>query len=189
VSRLMSPHFSKAVAVLLLLILVWLGLQVSFFLVTGRLRLSNETVELRQRLNELLNRRIDIPSLEHKLASLASSPSVQKAAIMADSGRAAFSRLQLFTRTTLEKAQGKLLALNERSMASEASIVAAQVRARMKEEHLRQWLFLLSNGEVHLRVEQLSIADRGIVSSGSGPELDISATIVMTWIQQDAVIR
>jgi hypothetical protein len=188
VTELMSPRFSRLLAVTMLFIAIWLVADLFYLAVLERARLQNQISDLRQRYEEIRGRRVDSGSLKDQLAQLTSSGVTRSAAIMARTDRAATASLQQLVRASIEQSQGKLLSLTELASDRSAFTVAVQVRARLSEPALGQWIGLVENGEPGLYLEEVSMAARPLPSEPV-LQLEISATLRARWLLTEEASR
>jgi Type II secretion system (T2SS), protein M subtype b len=185
---LISPRFRKLVALALLIVAVWLAANLLYLAVMQRMRLHAQISDLRQRYEDLRARRIDMPSLKDQLAQLTSSGVAHHAAIMARTDRAAAAALQQLVRGGIERSRGRLLSLTDLGADRSAFSVAVQVRARLSEPALSQWIDLTEGGEPGLYIEDISIAWRPQPSDPALP-LEIAATLRARWLLTEEASR
>jgi hypothetical protein len=188
VRDLISPRFSKLLAMALLLMATWLVANLFYLVVSERARLQSQISDLRQRYEDIRGRRVDIRSLQDQLAQLASSGVARNAAIMARTDHSATARLQQLVRESIEKSQGKLLSLTELGSDRSQFSVAVQVRARLSEPALGQWIGLVEGGEPGLYLEEISIASRPLPSEPV-LQLEISAALRARWLLTEEASR
>jgi hypothetical protein len=179
-----SPRLGKFAALALLLVATWAVLTVGSRIVAARLSVQGELRDLRALHDDIHARRIDITSLESGLAALASSEGARRAAIAADSERAALARLHQILRKGVEDAGGQLLALNETgARATVSSEIATQVRVRIGEAALTRLLATWQDGATALRVHEFSIAARAR-QAAAAPDLELTAILRAHWVPQ-----
>jgi hypothetical protein len=180
-NRTISPSIRKTVAVTVLLVCSWATLNLVSIYISARLNLRDGISELQASYDEIIQRRVDIGKLQEQLASLLASPAAQHSAIVAGNDREALNQLMQTVRQSLERVQGKLLSLTESAPGRSSSAIAVQVRARITESRVPQWLALIDGGGVRPRLDEMTITSQR--ESGSGAlELDISATLKAPWI-------
>jgi hypothetical protein len=180
-NRTISSSIRKAVAVTVLLVCSWAILNLASIYISARLNLRDGINELQTSYSGIIQRRVDIGKLEEQLSSLLASPAAQRSAIVAGNDREALNQLMQMVRQSLEQVQGKLLSLTESAPTRGSSAIAVQVRARMNESRVPQWLALIDGGGVRPRLDEITITSQS--GSGSGAiELDISATLKAAWI-------
>jgi hypothetical protein len=166
---LISPHFSKLLAIALLLFVAWLAANISYVLISGRLRLASQIEEFRQRYEDIHKRRIDIPSLQNQLAELTSSGLLRSAAIAASSDSAASARLQQAARDGIDQVHGKLLSLNALGADRVSSSVAVQSSRSTGRAHAREL-------DRPCRKRRASSVFGGAIGSGAAATRRASAT-------------
>lgn len=183
-TELVSPRMSKALAIALLAAAIWVTLNAGSTVLSERFRLQAETNDLQDRYEQLRQRRIEVAALKKQLASLVSSPSVRRSAIFAPTDRAAVARIQQRCRTSVERARGKLLSLNEIATSPSApSLVAVQFRGRFSEPALRIWLNDLENGELDVTLVEFSLSSHK--QSTTVREIEVVATLHARWIKSE----
>ena len=185
---LVSPRFSRLLAVALLLMAVWLFADLCYLGIAERTRLQSRISDLRQRYEDIRRRRVDIGSLKDQLTQLNSSGVVRSAAIMARTDRAAIAQLQQVVRGSVEQSRGKLLSLTDLGADRAAFTVAVQVRARLSEPAIGQWIGMVENGEPSLYLEEVSIASRPQPSEPALP-MEVSATLRARWLLTEEATR
>jgi hypothetical protein len=182
-NRTISPPLRKIIALTVLVVLSWAVLNLALTYISARLNLRDTINELQANYFEIVQRRVDIGKLEEQLSSLIASPAAQHSAIVAGNDREALNQLMQAIRQSLEEIQGQLLSLTESASSRGSSIIAVQVRARMSEARVPQWLSLIDDGSARPRLEDIAITSQN--ESGPRPkELDISATLKVPWISR-----
>jgi type II secretory pathway component PulM len=176
----LSPRSSRMVALGLLILVIWVIFKGGIATFASRLRLQEEISQLRQHYGELRDRRIDVQSLEQELATLTSSQSIRRIAIVADSDRGATAKLQEIARKSLADANGRLLSLSEMPNNPSASAVAVQLRASIGETLLPGWIGLLEAGDSRVEIADLSITTRSATASKTA-EVEASVTLRARW--------
>jgi hypothetical protein len=180
-NRTISPSVRKTLALTVLLVCSWAILNLISIYISARLNLRDGINELQASYSEIIQRRVDIGKLEEQLSSLLASPAAQHSAIVAGNDREALNQLMQTVRQSLEQVQGKLLSLTESAASRGSPAIAVQVRARMNESRVPQWLALIDGGGVRPRLHEITITSQS--ENGSGiMELDISATLKAPWI-------
>jgi hypothetical protein len=179
----LSPGYGRFVALALLLAGTWIVVTVTLNVTSARIGLHAEAKDLGERHLALQDRRVDIGSLEAELARLSASSSVQQRAITADSERAALARLQQVARRAVEGSGAHLLALNETAAGRDSSIVATQVRARIKEPALPVLLASWETGTPPLGINKIVLVSRARPGDAV-TEIEISAVVNARWFAQ-----
>src|SRR5262249_20353538 len=149
---------SRLLAVGLLLLLLWLAIGAAVRAISARISAAGEINRLQQLAGELEIRRLDIATLEQQLATTMSAPSLKGAVMIADTNRAALANLQQVVRTSLERMRGKLMSISEASSTQDQSVVGIQVRMRLEESNVGEWLSALEAGEPRVLVESVSLS-------------------------------
>ena len=178
-----SPPIRKTAAVAVLLLCSWTTLNLTMSYVSARFNLLDGIGELQAGNAEIVRRRVDIAKLEEQFASLIASPAAQRSAIVAGNDREALNQLMQTVRQSLEEVQGKLLSLTETASSRGSSTIAVQVRARMDEARMTQWLSLIDGGGIRPRLEEIVITSQNEAGS-AGKELDVSASLKAPWISR-----
>ena len=164
-----------------MLVCSWAILNLASIYISARLNLRDSINELQASYSGIIQHRVDIGKLEEQLSSLLASPAAQRSAIVAGNDREALNQLMQMVRQSLEEVQGKLLSLTESAPTRGSSVIAVQLRARMNESRVPQWLALIDGGGVRPRLDETTITSQG--GSGSGAMgLDISVTLKAPWI-------
>jgi hypothetical protein len=184
-----SPWIRKLLALGLLILLLWVGLSAGGAVALGRYKAYAEIKELREQYAQIMDRRVDIPSLEAHLSRVAASPVMQRAVVMADSDRAALARVQQVVRRVVESSSGQLLALSEMSGNSVAApLIGVQVRLRIDEANLLPLVAALESATPRLRLDEISIVPRQ-QPPGSSPAVDVTTVARARWSSDDGVKR
>jgi hypothetical protein len=178
-----SPRLRKVFTATLLVVVLWVLLQLISFYTLARLHLSNEIADLRERYQEIAGRRVDIEILETQLRSLLASPRVQRAKIAVGNEREGLNRLMQIARGSLERSQAKLLSLIQSPEVQGSSGVGVQLRARMQEQQVWQWLASVDESEVRLQMQEFTVASATEMGAQPG-EIEINATLRAPWIKE-----
>jgi hypothetical protein len=183
----LSPWMRKLLALGALLVLLWMALSAGGAVALARYRAHVEIRELREQYAQIMNRRVDIPSLEAHLSRIGTSATVQRAVVVADSDRAALARVQQVIRRIVESSSGQLLALNELSGTSAASsLIGVQVRVRVDEANLLLLVAALESAAPRLRLDEISIVPRQ-QQSESSPAVDVMVVARARWSNDDGI--
>jgi hypothetical protein len=182
-STLVSPQITRMLAVAILILILWASARLTGLYLAARLDLHAETVELTDTYMQMAQRRVDIDALQVQLSTLDASPAVRRSTIAAGSARDALNQLMQTTRGSLDKVHGQLLSLTESPTAQGSSAIGVQVRARMEEALVPQWLALIDGGDIHPRVEEISVTAPND-GAGKTMDLEVSATLKMPWTNQ-----
>jgi hypothetical protein len=181
--RGISSPIRKTAAVAVLLLCLWAMLNLTMSYISARSNLGDGISELQASYAEIVRRRVDTAILEEQMSSLIASPAARRSAIVAGNDREALNQLMQVVRQSLEQVQGKLLSLTETASSRGSSTVAVQVRARMDEARVTQWLSLIDGGGVRPRLEEITMASQNETGS-AGKELDVSASLKAPWISR-----
>jgi hypothetical protein len=188
VTDLISPRFSKLLALALFFVAIWLVANLLYLAVLQRARLHSQISDLRQRYEAIRGRRVDTGSLKDQLTQLTTSGVAHHAAIMARTDRAASALLQQLVRGSIEQSRGRLLSLTDLGSDRSALSVAVQLRARLSEPALSQWIDLVEGGEPGLYIEDISMTSRPQPSDPALP-LEIAATLRARWLLTEEASR
>ena len=187
-NELISPRFSRLLAVALFILSIWLVGSIAYLIVSKRAALHVDIADLRKRFDELRERRVDVGSLERQLSQLASSTALRNAVIAAGSERIALARLQQVVRSTINEAHGRLLSTTELPADRSSSVVALQVRARIAETSLTRWIGLLESGEPRLSIDEMSAGSRPLPSDPL-LQIEVTATLRARWLALEGSTR
>jgi hypothetical protein len=182
-NSVISPRLRKLFAATLLVVVLWALLQLISFYTLARLNLSNEIADLRERYFEIAGRRVDTEILEAQLRSVLASPQVRRATITVGNEREVLNRLMQIARGSLERSQANLLSLIQSPVVQGSSGVAVQLRARMHEQQVWQWLASVDESEVRLQMQEFTVASATEMGAQPG-EIEINATLRTPWIKE-----
>jgi Type II secretion system (T2SS), protein M subtype b len=184
-----SPWIRKLLALGLFILLLWMGLSAGGAVALGRYKAHAEIKELREQYAQIMDRRVDIPSLEAHLSRIGASPTMQRAVMTADSDRAALARVQQVVRRIVESSGGQLLALNEVSgNAASSPLIGVQVRLRIDEANLLPLVAALESATPRLRLDEISIVPRQQPPDGSRA-VDVTTVARARWSNDDGSKR
>jgi hypothetical protein len=176
-----SPRLSKMLAVTIFFVLAWTIFRFIAFYAAARLNLGDEVKQLKAAYAEIAQRRVDIKILQGQLKSLTASPQAQHASIVAHDEHEALSRLMQTIRRSLEQARAQLLSLSQSATNGVSPVVGVQVRARLSEAQLTDWLSLVQRGEVSPNLDEINVTAE---NDGTKPsELVVAATLTAPWIK------
>lgn len=176
-----SWSFKRLSAVGTLVIALWLGSLTATLFLSSRLRLSADIADAKASYEFLRKRRVDIATLQRKLASLENSSEVRATAVSAPSGKAALSVVQQIARSAVESSGGKFLSSVEMATAPVAGTIVLQFRARIAEKQVSLLLASLEKNNPQLEVEELQLmakADR----PDTPTDIEVTAAIRARWL-------